>query len=628
MSLVFRAWLIGVLMALACGKALAAGVVTIADTAVQLPLNPQAQWWQPADADAPLVAAQAAHFVPAPRGPGYGLPTGPVWFRVLLRNEAAHPRDFLFEVAFGKIDHITFHRVHSDGRVDSVTTGELHPRETRPVPAPTFLFPLSLAAGEQATVYLRVDTAAVLNVPMQLHDERAFIAESADRHAWMGLFYGLVLGLLAYNAYLFRATREMAFLYYVTGGVLALAYFLSVDGLLAAALPGHPRPAQWLLYIGASLSAAFTLAFSRMFLETSRVAPRVDRGMLLAALAAVLVALLVPFVPAVASVGLTVFISLLMAALMTAAGVLSWRAGFAPARWFMLAIGVHLVVLLLVALALPALVPLSFDTVDALHRSGFVINLLCFTLAIGDRIRMLGRQARAAEERAIAAAADVRARNAFLSRMSHELRTPMTGVLGMAELLEHTELTPVQRRYLGTLRYSGDMLLTLINDVLDHARMLSGRLQLSCEAFDLLRLVDECRALFAQQPRDNGVVLHVDIGAGVSRIAHGDAQRLRQVLVNVLAQAFRQTRRGNVQLRLRDAGTRLRIEVDAGSEGGEQARELLAEEGEQGRGTLGLGISRRLVEAMGGRIGIEAVPGAAGTRFCIELPLNSGSPGD
>ena len=623
MSLLFRAWLTGVLMTLLCNAAVA--VVAVPAGVAQLPLNPHAQWWQPADAAASLSAAQAARFVQAPAGPGYGLPAGPVWFRLVLRNDAAQARDFLFEVAFGKVDHLTFHRVHADGHVESVTTGELHPRDTRAVPAPTFLFPLSLAAGEEATVYLRVDTAAVLNVPMYLHDARAFLAESGSRHAWMGLFYGLVLGLLAYNAYLFRATREMAFLYYVTGGVLALAYFLSVDGLLAAALPQHPRPAQWLLYIGASLSATFTLLFSRMFLETARRAPRLDRALFAAALAAVLVALLVPFVPAGASVALTVCVSLLMAALMTAAGVQAWRDGFAPARWFMLAIGVHLVVLLLVALTLPALVPLSFDTTDALHRTGFVVNLLCFTLAIGDRIRMLDRQARAAEERAIAAAADVRARNAFLSRMSHELRTPMTGVLGMAELLEHTELTAVQRRYLGTLRYSGDMLLTLINDVLDHARMLSGRLQLSCEAFDLLRLVDECRALFVQQPRDNGVTLHVDIGAGVPRIAHGDAQRVRQVLVNVLAQAFRQTRQGSVQLRLRDAGACLRIEVEAGSDGAAQAREWLAEDGEQGRGTLGLGISRRLVEAMGGRIGIDDAD--ARTRFWIELPLAGGAAG-
>src|SRR5690606_3815369 len=136
-----------------------------------------------------------------------------------------------------------------------------------------------------------------------------------------------------------------------------------------------------------------------------------------------------------------------------------------------------------------------------------------------------------------------------------------------AELLEQTSLDTQQRRYLATLRYSGEMMLNLVSDLLDHARIAAGRLQVRRAAFDLLRLVDECRTSFSQQPQRPGVTLRIDTGAS-PRVVVGDPQRIRQVLVNLLANAFKFTDQGSVTLRVApmpQAGW-LRFEVeDTGS---------------------------------------------------------------
>lgn len=609
-------------------------------------LNGRLAWWPgaPNDAGLAVVRSASARFVPAPPGPAFGVPRVPLWFRVALENASPSARDFMLEAAFPKIDILDVHIVHGDGQVDSWLTGEVRPFAGRPVPSPRFLFPVKLGAGERVTLFLRVESAAVVNLPLTLYDERAYLAHASRVYGWLGAFYGLVFSLLAYSAFLFRATRDHAFLYYAVVGALAVGYFASVDGYVAVVFSGSPWIVQHLLYLCAALSVTFMLLFARGFLNLAALAPRLDRALLVIAALATLATLLVPFLPLVYSLGAIIALSLVMAVMMAIAGVASLRAGFRPARWFVIAISVHLLMLTLVSVGAVSSLPGLFELADIGHRLDIVFSLVCFTLALGERIRHTEEERRHAEERVIEVAADIRARNEFLSRMSHELRTPMTGVLGMAELLEQTPLIPQQRRYLSTLRYSGEMLLNLINDVLDHARIEAGRLQLRREAFDLLKLIDDCRMLFEQQPRDNDVTLHIDVGTGVSRIAVGDAQRIRQVLVNLMAHAFKRTVRGSVALRLSALATpgwvRFEVQAAGAAAGGSadaaqifanvalqssvaveaqkkwQGNPLAVSHGDTG---LGLGICRQLCELMGGRMGAQRT--ADGDLFWFELPL-------
>jgi signal transduction histidine kinase len=214
-----------------------------------------------------------------------------------------------------------------------------------------------------------------------------------------------------------------------------------------------------------------------------------------------------------------------------------------------------------------------------------------------------------------------RTKSQFLARMSHEIRTPLNGVIGLAELLRDTRPTVQQRQYIDLIESSGRSLVSLVNDVLDHARIEAGKLELESIPFDLGPLVAECAHIFSLRAHDNDSVIYWSVGADVPAAIVGDPARLRQVLINLLSNAVKFTEHGLVEVvvtcRSQDGGRcRLRFEVrDTGigltpEEQGHlfdlfsQASPSVARR--YGGSGLGLSISRELVQLMGGDIGVRS----------------------
>ncbi len=253
------------------------------------------------------------------------------------------------------------------------------------------------------------------------------------------------------------------------------------------------------------------------------------------------------------------------------------------------------------------------------------------------RAKQEAEDARAAAEAARAAAeAANTAKSDFLATMSHEIRTPLNGVIGMVDLLSTTLLTPQQTRYAKVIKSSSDGLLTLINQILDFSKIEAGKLDLDAQNFDLHFAVEEVITVLAQRAAGKGLELACKIDPSVPALVHGDGDRLRQVLMNLLNNAIKFTSAGEVVARVatvdslpsesNDCSAKsvtLRISVtDTGIGIRRERQDRLFKSFSQvdtsitrqfGGTGLGLAISKQLVELMGGTIGVESVAGKGST---------------
>ena len=247
----------------------------------------------------------------------------------------------------------------------------------------------------------------------------------------------------------------------------------------------------------------------------------------------------------------------------------------------------------------------------------------------------LKNDANALVEARDAAQAANAAKSQFLANMSHEIRTPLNGVIGLAQALGATPLTPQQAEMLELIQSSGRTLQVLLSDILDLARVESGRMELCEEAYDLGRAVRDAAQLYEASAREKGLQFFVEIDPEVDCWIAGDVVRLKQILTNLVSNAVKFTSEGFVSLTAapgpaRDGAPTLRFSVeDTGIGFDSQTRDRLFSRFEQADGAitrkfggsgLGLAISRQLAEMMGGDLDCESEPGG-GSAFILTVPF-------
>lgn len=549
------------------------------------------------------------------------------------------------------LDYLDIRLLHGSGREESFSLGAALPFGNRLVEARQFAVPLTVFPGEELRVQLRVRESGSMQVPVGLWSPKAWYRDTLQRQTALSAYFGLIVCLILYNLCLWLSSGMRAYSYYVL-------YIVSI-GIVQASQTGFGAQYLWpnhpgFSYYAVSLFVNFSLLFAGLFSIQALGLTRQLRSWRLPATVVVLATLMLPaafIVPESLHLRASVILGVLGSVIFLLVGLVELRQRTVTVRVYVLAW-----VFLFVGAGVYGAAKLGWLPLNAFTDHVFLIGsalegvLLSFSLAA--RLREIGEKEQAmmalrmesALERvrlqgeAESARAANKSKSRFLATVGHEIRTPLNGILGASELLDDMPMPREQREYLDVVLHSGQVLLALVNNVLDYSRLEEGQLDVSLESVNLPWLLESTRSIFVSRYLSKTLTMETSLAPGLPEWIVADEIRVRQVLINLVGNAFKFTEQGGVSLRVSGERDWLRFEVQDTGQGIDPAlqQQLFhsvvlpstsstsstssnSVSAERGAG-LGMWICRQLVELMDGEIGLHSQPGQ-GTTVWFRIPL-------
>lgn len=622
-------------------------------TESMLPLGPAIEAWEdPGGRMTVEEVARTAAFRAAPTLLRPGHTRSAIWLRLKIANDAGRPLTRWIAIHPLRIEETSLF-VEDGGQWQRADSGALRPFRQRPVATTAPALPLELAAGETQTVYLRIASRAPIEIRPSLWDPVAFLERENNTRLLDGLILGGLLFMALFGLPLLFMLREPAFLFYTLSALTFTLGEASAKGYSAIYL--WPQAAAWTpqaMPLFAALGVGLNILFLRALIRSARRFPRIDRLLLTVLALQWLPAIGILFGDLSTWARLAFAMNFPATAILAAVGIHAMLRGVHAARYYSAAYALLTVGSLLHMLAKSTPMP-GIVGGYALPVAMLLCNMLML-LSVIDRIIQARRERAAAQAELIAAhvrhgeelertveqrTADLkaaleevratgRARSLLTAYIGHDLRAPVATIINYLQLLgEHAD--PAIRRYKTTIERSARHQLDLIDDLVEYARGEFSGLELVPVPTYVHDWLDEVAGQAEAVAGQYGSRFTLVADDDIPPVLSFDPKRLRQVLTNLLTNAAKFTREGNVRLEVRhEAGrngrTALHFTVeDSGPGIPADDMERIFQPFERRDATregsgLGLSIARQLVRAMGGELQVESAPGH-GCRFSFTL---------
>ena len=645
------------LILLLCGLPMLASAIEFDQNTRSLPLGRVMQVLEdPTDAltiaevSSPAYATQFKTHDKATLNAGYSRSV--FWLKVdlhYLAKDPRAPRTWFLELAYPPLNHLDLYQRDSTGAYRLITrTGSAQPFSSREVRQSNYLFKLNFVPDQQETIYLRLQSEGSIQAPLTLWAGTAYLEQQPLRLSVLGAIYGVLLGMLIYNLFIYLSVRDTSYLYYILYIASFGLYQLSVNGVAVEYFwPNSPWWANAAVPFLIGSAALFGSLFARSFLHTAQHSRWINR-LLLALMACGAVVMLLSLMTSYAlALRLATGLALVFTVTIFIAAIKAWYCGQRMARYFIIAWSSFLLGGVVNTLMVLGYLPNVFLTMYA-SQIGSAIEVALLSLALADRINSMREQqaqilfeaSQKLEVLNLQLARSNRLKDEFLATLTHELRTPMNGVIGSLELMQTVPLDADLAQYQQTAAGSARDMMRMVNGILTLTELQAGRLSAQPQVFSLRGTLDTLRQQFNASAQGKGLAFSIDVAHELPDRVIGDSDKLVQCLDCLLDNAFKFTHQGSVRLRVvgvphSDGGLRLSfIVADTGIgfaflDEATLYQRFFQLDGsttrEYGGLGIGLAICRQLIELLGGRLTHHSEPGK-GSRFQLEMQVGAAQP--